>query len=73
MLQHTCLYVYMQGIHVHFPSQHLKLLSCLYADYSLKIKIQYKTFSQSRGNGGSGIPVILESLENKGVLCLPIK
>lgn len=73
MLQHTCLYVYMQGIHVHFPSQYLKGLSGLFADCSLKIKIPYKTFSQSRGNGRSGIPVIVESLENERVLCLPIK
>lgn len=59
-----CLYVYMQGIHVHFPSQHLKGLSSLFADCSLKIKIQDKTLSQSRGDGGSGIPMILELLEN---------
>lgn len=64
MLQQTYLYVYIVGIHVHFPSQCLKGLSDLFADCPLKIKIPY---------GGSGIVVILESLENYGVLFLPIK
>lgn len=49
---------------MHFPSQCLKGLSDLFADCPLKIKIPY---------GGSGIVVILESLENYGVLFLPIK